>query len=99
MLIWAIATLIILIGLIATFRVLEMRDGPTADFYSGASMGSLLSLIFFGMSLLVLDGFVQPTTNAYRLGQINAICGKIEYQRVIHNDSTVTWEYIDKEDQ
>jgi len=51
------------------------------------------SIIVF-IAATVIDIGINPTPRAYRLGQINALSGKIEYQRELQPDSTIEWVYI-----
>lgn len=60
------------------------------------SVGILISVCLISIMMGVVDFWVQPTVNAYRLGQINAICGKIEYKRVVEADSTIVWKHINE---
>lgn len=41
--------------------------------------------------LMVLTGIYW---SGYRNGQVDALTGHIEYEKVTHRDSTVTWESI-----
>lgn len=61
------------------------------SFLGGLTLGSFLIMI----GLWFLDGFVNPTREAYKIGQINALCGHVEYHRVILPDSSIIWERID----
>jgi len=93
--IWFIITLVVFILFTMITLGVSINKSSEIGFGCGVGMGVGTILILF--SGLVLDVVVRPTVNAYRLGQINAICGKIEYERVYLKDSTVVWERIIKE--
>lgn len=52
-------------------------------------------LVGVGVALLVVAislDIAQPREAGYKRGQIDALTGKVKYERVTHPDSTVTWE-------
>ena len=76
------------------FSLLALCINANSDFSGGIFLGILICL---GITLIL--ELQDPTVKAYRLGQINAICGKIEYERTMNPDSTITWKYINDEQE
>ena len=60
----------------------------------GAGIAFVCFSIIVLIAATVIDIGINPTPRAYRLGQINALSGKIEYQRELQPDSTIEWVYI-----
>lgn len=66
------------------------------EFVSGFGLAWMISAVILVAMLALINEVFEPTRKAYRLGQINAICGKIEYERVVEPDSTIVWKRIDR---
>lgn len=62
--------------------------------------GSSVVLIVLSLLLTVLLTLATYTdiNNRYKDGQVDAILGKVYYEKVTHDDETVTWEWIEKEE-
>ena len=92
MAVWYLITVVTLIfALFVNFVIGTNKDN---EFYLGATFGMAIALGIVFVSGFILDVAIEPTKSAYRLGQINAICGKVEYERVYDKDSTIVWERI-----
>lgn len=75
-------SVLFILGLLA-LSILNDDDGMT-----------LLGIIVIMVSLIFICAFVYK--EGYKKGQIDAITGTINYEKVIHDNETVTWEEIEK---
>lgn len=61
-------------------------------------MDTIRDIVFFSIVIIiaVFAAWAIGVSHAYRVGQIDALSGKVYYHLVTHPDSTKTWEHIEK---